>query len=134
MEVEDLSGTHRVHSIAQLEQLLGVRFKDEENEFWLRAGKSDHPALSIMVKGDLAAVHYFPEEGHAGYVSIGGKMNLYPSEMTIFRIGSLDVGDTAYVPNESIVPFSDALGVAREFFLSQELPRSIEWLELWQRE
>ncbi|HXA70012.1 MAG TPA: hypothetical protein VNW24_06160 [Stellaceae bacterium] len=130
MEVEDLSGTHSVHSIAQLEQLLGVRFKDQENEFWLRADKSDHPALSIMVKGDLAAIHYFPKEGHAGHVSIGGKMNLDAKKMTKFSIGSLDPGATIHVPNHLIVSFSEALEVAKEFFRSQELPRSIEWFEL----
>jgi hypothetical protein len=130
MEVEDFSGTHSVYSIAQLEQLLGERFKDQENEFWLRADKSDHPALSIIVKGNLAAVHYFAKEGHAGHVSIGGKMNLDPKKMTKFAIGSLDSGDTIHVPNHLIVPFSEALDVAKEFFHSQELPHSIEWFEL----
>jgi len=37
MEVHDFGGRHSVHSIAQLEQLLGTRFKDQLNEFSLCA-------------------------------------------------------------------------------------------------
>jgi len=55
-------------------------------------------------------------------------MNLNPKEITTFAIG--DAGETIDVLNDSIVPFSDALEVAKEFFHSQEMPRSIKWLEL----
>lgn len=130
MRVHDFGGTHRVNSMARLEQLLGARFNDQLNEFSLYSDSSIYPLLTIMVKGDLAAIHYFPEDGHAGYVSIGGKTNPDPKKTTTFHIGTLDAGDTANVPNEFIVPFSEALEVAKEFFRSQELPRSIKWLEL----
>jgi len=126
MEVNGLDGTHSVHSVAELEQLLGTRFKDQENDFLLTADSSDYPRLSILVKGDLAAIHYFPKDGHAGHVALGGKMNLDPKKMTKFYIGHLDAGDTIHVPSRLIVPFSEALKVAKEFFHSQELPRSIE--------
>ena len=130
MEVDGLDGIHSVHSIAQLEQLLGARFKNEENDFLLTPDSSDYPRLSIMVKGDFAAIHYFPQDGHAGHVALGGRMNLDSKKMTKFSIGRLDAGDTIHVPNHLIVPFSEALKVAKEFFHSQELPRSIEWFEL----
>jgi hypothetical protein len=130
MEVDALDGTHSVHSMARLERLLGVRFKNQENDFLLTPDSSDYPRLSIMVKGDLAAIHYFPKDGHAGHVALGGKMNLDPKKMTRFSIGRLDAGDTIHVPNHLIVSFSEALEVAKEFFHSQELPRSIKWFEL----
>jgi hypothetical protein len=130
MEVDALDGAHSVHSIAQLEQLLGVRFKDHENDFLLTPDLSDYPRLSIMVKGDLAAIHYFPKDGHAGHVAPGGKLNLDPKKMTKFSIGRLDVSDTIYVPNHLIVSFSEALEAATKFFQSQEMPRSIEWVAL----
>ena len=80
------------------------------------------------MRGDLTAIYYIPGDRQAGYVSVGGKMNLNPKEMTTFPIGEL--GETIDVLNDSIVPFSEALEVARKFFHSQELPRSIEWFEL----
>ena len=129
MEVEDLSGTHSAHSIAELEQLLGVRFKDQLNHFWLRADGSEFPELAISVKGDLSAIHYFPQKRHAGFVSLGGKLNLDPDKTTTFSI-SHSAADDAKVRNEFVMPFSEAMNVAKEFFHSQELPRSIEWVEL----
>ena len=61
MEVIDFDGAHSAHSIAELEQLLGVRLKDQVNHFWLRADGSKFPELAISVKGDLSAIHYFPQ-------------------------------------------------------------------------
>ena len=82
----------------------------------------------IFVRGDLTAVYYIPEDREAGYVSVGEKMNLNPREMTTFPIGEL--GETIDVLNRFIVPFSEMLEVAKEFFYSTELPRSIKWLKL----
>ena len=132
MEVGDFGGTHSADSVAELEQLLGARFKDQLNEFWLCADKSDYPALVIYVRGDFAAIYYYAaDDDRAGYVSIGGKkMNLDIEEMTTFRIGGFNPGDTIHVWNKFLIPFSKAAEVAKEFFHSQELPRSIEWLEL----
>ena len=129
MIVGEFGGNHRVQSIAQLEQLLGARFKDEQNLFHLTPDSSDYPALTIHVKGDLAAIYYYRGDDRAGYVSLGGKMNLDPKELTTFSIHGSDP-DTIDVLNDSIVPFSEALEAAKEFFHSQELPRSIKWLEL----
>ena len=129
MEVIDFGGTHSAHSIAELEQLLGVRFKDQLNHFWLLADGSDFPRLAIMVKGDLSAIHYFPQERHAGYVSLGGKLNLDPDKMTTFSINHSPAHNIS-VRNEFVIPFSEAMKVAKEFFHSQELPRSIGWVEL----
>jgi hypothetical protein len=133
MKVIDFGGTHSAHSIPQLEQLLRARFRNQENEFLLAPDASKYPYLSIMVRGDVAVLYYFPEGDHAGYLAVGGKLNLDLQEMTTFQIGGLDPGDTIDIQNEFIVPFSEALKVAEEFFHSQELPRSIEWFELQTR-
>ena len=34
------------------------------------------------------------------------------------------------VLNSSVVPFNKAVEVAKEFFLSEEMPVAIDWLEL----
>jgi len=129
MIVSDFSGDHSVQSIAQLEQRLKVRFNDEQNLFHLTPDSSDSPALTIHVKGDLAAVYYYRGDGQALYVSVGGKMNLDPKEMTTFSINRSD-SDSIDVFNDKIVPFSEASEAAKEFFYSQELPSSIKWRQL----
>jgi hypothetical protein len=127
--VSDFGGDHSVHSVAQLEQRLGVRFQDEQNLFYLTPDSSDYPALTVHVRGDPAAIYYYRGGGQGLYVSVGGKMNLNPKEWTTFSIDRAD-SDPIDVFNVSIVPFSEALEAAKEFFHSQELPRSIEWRQL----
>jgi hypothetical protein len=108
-----------------------IRRNERTPSSWASRVGSDYPALVIYVRGDLAAIYYYrADDGRAGFVSIGGKMNLDPKKMTTFQIGGFNPGDTIDVLNDSIVPFSEALEVARKFFHSQELPRSIEWFEL----
>ena len=130
MNVSDFGGDHSVQSIAQLEQLFGVRFKYDQNQFALSPDSSNYPLLLIYMRENLAVIYYIPEDGQAGYVSLGGKMNLDPKERTTFSIDNLDPGETIDVLNNSIVPFPEALEAAKEFFRSQELPRSIEWRQL----
>ena len=129
MNVSDFGGDHSVQSIAQLEERFEVRFKGEQNQFALSLDSSNYPLLLIYVRGNLAVIYYIPEDGDAGYVSLGGKMNLDPKEWTTFSIHHSD-SDSIDVSNRSIVPFCAVLKVAKEFFHSQQLPRSIEWRQL----
>ena len=133
MRVNDFTGVHNVQSMAQLEQRLGLRFLDEQNLFHLIPDSADYPALTIHVRADRAVIYYVPKDGHSGYVSLGGKMNLDPKEWTTFSIDGFDPGETIDVPHEFIVPFSEAVKAAKEFFHSdaQERPRSIEWTQQW---
>src|SRR5260370_19779318 len=105
MNVSDFGGDHSVQSIAQLEERFGVRFKGEQNQFALSPDSSNYPLLLIYVRGDLAVIYYIPEDGDAGYVSLGGKMNLDPKERTTFSIHRSD-SDSIDVSNGSIVPLS----------------------------
>ena len=50
MELDDLRGSRNVRSIAQLEQVLRARFRDQENEFALTPDLDDYPLLWIVVK------------------------------------------------------------------------------------
>jgi immunity protein Imm1 of predicted polymorphic toxin system len=47
---------------------------------------------------------------------------------TTFFINSVE--EPEEVPNNAVVPFSDALAAAKDFFTTQELPRSVDWFEL----
>ena len=128
MRVYDFGGVHKVDNITDLDQLLRTRFGNGENEFLLSHDFNDFPALSILVKGDLAAAYYFPRAGHAGFASVGEGTAFGRDGMTSFSTGSL--GQAIEISNRAIIPISTALAVAREFFRCAELPRSIEWLEL----
>ena len=130
MEVSDFGGPHIVRSVAELEQALRARFKNQMNGFMLHADSTDHPLLVIYVTSDLAVLFYHPIPDDPGFMSMGGSKNLDLEKITIFSLSNLHPETTIEVESKFVVPFSTALEVAKEFFHSQERPRSIEWLEL----
>jgi Immunity protein Imm1 len=97
------------------------------NCFWLSHDDQPYPFLGVLVKGDLAYVHYFPEDRHAGHRSLGNLPGLDPEGLTTFY---LDEGTPQEILNDGIVLFEKALAAAKEFHQSPALPRSIEWQEL----
>ena len=68
----------------EIESVLKKRDDAGMNCFWLSHGTEKFPAINIMVNGDLAYVHYFPEERHPGYASVGGLSNLTRGGITNF--------------------------------------------------
>ena len=129
MNVYDFKGVvYEAADRDQLEAVLMCRHGNGVNEFWLSHGNDRYPAIVLSVKGDLAALHYFPREGHPGFTSAGNVAGLEPGEMTKFWISA--GGETIDVMNDAVMPFSVALAAAQEFLISSELPRSVDWFEL----
>jgi hypothetical protein len=128
MVVGDFAGRHNVTSDAQIEALLATRYGQALNEFWLRHGTQIYPALVIQANGALACVHYFPEEDHPGFQSMGPPPGLPPEGRTL--LASNPPTETFSMANDTIVAFSLALAAAKEFARSPKLPGCIEWFEL----
>jgi hypothetical protein len=128
MVVLDFGGTHDVNSDAQIEALLVTRYEQGLNEFWLYRGSQTDPALLIQANGALARVHYFPEEDHPGFQSMGPAPGLPANGRTMFA--SNTPTETFSRPNDTVVAFSLALAAAKEFARSPKLPGCIEWFEL----
>lgn len=125
LNVDDFSGTTKVHSTDELGEILRRRF-DRTNEFWLAHDGAKHPSLAILVRGDLACLHYFPTEQHPGFLSQGYVEELNPSGATAFVIG----GEETEIPNTAVIRLNEAVESAKEFLLSNALPKSTKWLEL----
>jgi hypothetical protein len=83
--------------------------------------------MSLLVKGDLAYVHYFPKPSHPGFRSLGSIVQP-AKEMTIFYLDNLQQEQP--VLNNAIIPFHAALDAAKEFFQTKVLPKCIPWVEL----
>lgn len=49
--------------------IAALEWRDDRGgaQFWLTPDEQKYPALAIRVSGDLADVHYFPQEGHPGF-------------------------------------------------------------------
>jgi hypothetical protein len=128
MKIEDYHAVYDVTNLADIEAALRKRYRAGRNSFWLFHGGNKFPAINIMVNGDLAYIHYFPEERHPGFGSVGMLPGLRSGEETDFFLSSSD--EPLGVMNEAVVRFSDALQVAREFAISPALPKPIQWSEL----
>jgi hypothetical protein len=128
MRIHDYETAWNLTDPEGIEAALSKRYGAGRNAFWLYHGSEGHPAINIMVNGDLAYVHYFPEDRHPGFASVGTVPSLRPGGDTIFFPDDTD--DTFDIVNEAVVRFSDALKVAQEFAISPALPKSIQWSEL----
>ena len=129
MKVVEINGSSDADDLDSLETILTKKYRNGYNSFWLSHGSQEYPALSLLVKDDLATLTYIPNDQSAGYRSIGNIPTLKPGYSTSFSISNSPADDVV-VLNEAILPFSIALKVAKEFFVSERLPQSVQWLEL----
>lgn len=128
MRAQDFKAVHEVRNIEELERILATRYENGLNGFWLSHGLEKYPVISLLVKDDLATLHYFPKEGDPGLRSVGNDARRAAEEFTTFALD--DVRQKQWVLNEAVVSFPRALEAAKEFLVSEQLPRSIEWLQL----
>jgi hypothetical protein len=128
VRIEDYHTVWDVTSPADIEAALRKRHGAGRNAFWLFHGSNTSPVISIMVKGDLAYVHYFPKDRHPGFASFGALPGLTSGCDTSFFPD--DTEETFEIMNYAVVRFADALKVAQEFAISPALPKSIQWSEM----
>jgi hypothetical protein len=129
MRIFDFESTHYAADLKQIDFILSKRYGDGVNNFWISHGEQRYPTIAILAKGNVACVHYFPREGHPGYVSLGDlkSLGLEPGGETTFY-----VRPTApiWAINEHVISFPDALNAVHEFAANPALPKSIQWFEL----
>jgi hypothetical protein len=127
MKLEDFASVVDVRSEEDLETVLRKTYENDANAFWMSHNSSKYPVLSVLVRGELACLHYFPKDRHPGFRSVGEVAQLKRSGTSTFFTRRAEKQE---VLNDSIVPFSAALTVAKEFFHGDDLPKSIRWFEL----
>lgn len=129
MIVEDFEQVEEVNDVDTLERKLSVRYANAANSFTLSHGRKREPVLLILVRGELANLHYFPRRRHPGFQSTGTVAGLDLEGSTIFFI--TNAAERQEVLNRSVVPVSLAVQAAKEFLVSEELPQSVQWEEMW---
>ena len=127
MKIEHFGGFIECNEIKEFESILNIRYGKGANEFWIY-GENRYPCLSIMVNCEYAYLHFFPEHKHPGFQSIGMNTDLPEGEMSIFYTNTID--EEIEIINDAVIPFSTAVTAAKEFFITSELPKCIEWFEL----
>ena len=93
------------------------------NELFLSERETSFPVLVVSLRDDLACMHFFPQEGHPGFQSIGtrrfGSFTFYGTDKQPFEI-----------PAEAVISFDEAFRAAVEFCVTLALPQTLRWFEL----
>jgi hypothetical protein len=84
MRIEDFDSECDVTSPGDITAALSKRDGRGINSFWLSHGSEEYPYISILVKGDIAYVHYFPKHRHPGYASVAEVLGPRPKGTSIF--------------------------------------------------
>ncbi len=131
MDVEWFGGSAHVTSSDELSAVLSRRNEHGNNELWLFCAQ-EYPRMSVFVRGDVACVHYFPSEGHPGFVVLGeGQVpdDLCEDGSAVFYVG--DGREKVWVTPDFVVPFAAALAAAQDFLRDPEsLPELHELFRL----
>jgi hypothetical protein len=128
----EIGGYHRTWKAEDIESLrAALAWRDLKGGaiFWLGDGHGEYPQLAIRISGDFADIHYFPEEGHPGFRSLGGE-GLPKGGMTTFIYDGSDPAEGEDTPNEFVVSPAVVWLVAKEFFLSKRMSNAVSWFEL----
>ncbi len=121
--VDSFAGQERVVDLAALHELLETRFEGA-NHFWL-SGEERFPTLAVAVANEVASVHYFPEEGHPGFISLGDQTL---TGDVVFLTGL--PSETIEVGKRYTLSWELARRAVEEFSTHLELPRCLSWYEL----
>src|SRR5262245_43335101 len=88
MNIRDFKKNHTARSIKDLQTILSRRYLEEENWFLLCAGGEDDPCMTLAVRGDLSTLHYMRSNEDAGFISVGGELDL--EEDVTFKMTETD--------------------------------------------
>ena len=127
MKIEHFGGFVECNGIEEFESILNMRYGKGVNEFWV-CGKDRYPCLSVMVNGEYAYVHFFPEHKHPGFHSVSINTRLPEGKTSVFYTGT--IYEEIQISNDAVIPFSFAVTAAKEFFNTLKMPKCIEWFEL----
>lgn len=122
MTIHGTCGHKTASSVDELKELLQSTRNGDFGEFWL--GSEIFPALAVHIHAELAYLHFFQEESHPGFQSVG---NVNSEEYVEFQ---QDGQGSFYMPRAFVIPVEQAYQAAAEFFTTSQLPACIAWNEL----
>ena len=128
MIVEDFEKLSNIRNMTELEHVLMKRYGNNVNSFWLYHGPGKFPDMHLMVNGEHACLYYFSREGDPGSRSVGKLDGLKAGGNSIFCMDGIE--QKVEILNDAVIPLADALIAAKEFFISRNKPKSIEWFQL----
>ena len=111
MIVYEFNGKKECNNLIELQEVLKHRSKGNSNEFELRT-ELEYPFLTILIKEELACVHYFKDENDCGHYAYTDNNGL-EEEYVIFNIGSEN--EETEISKDLVIPVEQAYIAAIDF-------------------
>lgn len=127
MKIYDFYGEYNCNSEDELLKILKIRSRNMSNEFELR-NEAEYPFVTILVKDNLACVHFFKNENDAGRYAFSMTNEQVKEEYITFNIGSEDA--ETEISNRMVISVEQSYIVAKAFFNTNEMSNEVEWFEL----
>lgn len=121
INVENRDGDFKCQTKQELEALLRESAGKPFDDVWIY-GESEYPCLAMLLKGDLACIHYFLDDNGDMWQSVGNcgsEVNFVPGS-----------GEEMLIPGECVITLDQALACAGMFFDKPERPDCIAWRDL----
>lgn len=129
MRIQGHGKSWQADDVESVQDALAWRDKRVGALFWLAPDHENFPTLAIRISGEIADIHYFPQEGHPGFRVVGGD-GLPEGEMSTLVFDGCDPASGEETPNEFVVTVETAGVVATEFFQSKQMSETVGWFEL----
>lgn len=114
--------SYKCDTYEEYETCIGKAMEEENAEIWISESGSqdDLPCMSVLLKGDMAVINVFLEDG-SNYVSSSEEDN---DEVYEFCDGQYEV------PDYQIIAKGTAIEAVLHYFETEGILESIDWEEL----
>jgi hypothetical protein len=123
LSVSDLNGTSVVSTSAELMDALSRRVAGA-NHFLLAPVGAEHPQLDVLVRDDVAVLHYFRGDESSNAQSLSDRAVaevLFPDNLT---------GELVQLPGSAAIDAAVAMQCVAQFAESLARPTLVDWFDL----
>ena len=126
MIIYSFNGKKECNNKSELLDALKQRSEGNSNDFELRT-EHEYPFLSILVKGDLACVHFFENESVCGHFAYTHDNEL-KEDFIVFNMGYEEF--ETEISKDLVIPVEQAYIIAEDFYEKKEMSNKVNWFEL----
>ena len=127
MTIEHFIKTEKVNNVSDIRSILNKKTEKGVNEFIISLD-SKYPYIIMSLNKDKACLSYFRYADDPGFHSINNTVKSDENVITIFYTNTEN--EEIEVENCTIITVEQAVKAVEEFFLTEQLPKCIEWEEL----
>jgi hypothetical protein len=123
MKLSVFQDDFEVATLDELRRHLCTRFEKEFGSFWL--WRESGSSMALMVRGDDAYIHFFPEKGHPGFQPEESEQG--GDECVEFRADNFELTP---MPRSLVLSATKGISIFEEYFTTGAKSELIIWTEL----